>query len=386
MICRAPLAAVAMLCMALPVAAVRPQQPVLLDKPNDGVVVFDRQLEITGTAGAATRVGVLIQGMTAGNTWRVVSLVRPEPDGRFVSNIRLQDSRFDVAYRVLAVAVTGTNTARALRPGSVYRQPPTKLPHSEMIRVTIAGSSRPDAKNDDTSERILLPVNGSTVGKNETIVIEGKADPLPIILIRNDKPGSAWYSQPEVVKVGSGRTATGVRFGNAKTIAGERFRIRLAIPTTRRQRAALSTNEPIKQLPDNIQYGAPTIVEFDPDKKPTVEFGTLKFEKAVSEGSSLVRLVGPADRSIVSRRPTVTGLCDPSLVPMVLVRTEDDKETWYVQQPCQRSAGGGFRSTVYLGKLGTPAGTKFQVVAILVAPDQVENFRAGEPLPELPEG
>ncbi|NND96486.1 MAG: hypothetical protein HKN47_04050, partial [Pirellulaceae bacterium] len=176
------------------------------------------------------------------------------------------------------------------------------------------------------------------------------------------------------------------RFGNAKTIAGERFRIRLAIPTTRRQRAALSTNDPIKQLPDNIQYGAPTIVEFDPDKKPTVEFGTLKFEKAVSEGSSLVRLVGPADRSIVSRRPNVSGLCDPSLVPMVLVRTEDDKETWYVQQPCQRSAGGGFRNTVYLGKLGTPAGTKFQVVAILVAPDQVENFRAGEPLPELPEG
>ncbi len=43
-----------------------------------------------------------------------------------------------------------------------------------------------------------------------------------------------------------------------------------------------------------------------------------------------------------------------------------------------------FRNKVYLGKLGTPRGTRFQILAVLVPKAQTEKWRAGNAVTEFP--
>ena len=364
-------------------AATHAQTAVLVNDPKDGAVVFKQQVEVSGIAIDSIRVAILIQGMTQEDlSWQVSSLVRPQADGRFQAAIPLRGEKQDVAYRILAVGAANTYALRTIRPGAILRGPPSGLPHSEVVRVTVAGSLRPDAGKDEAPQRILLPVGGSKIGPTETVVIEGSGEPTAVVLIRGDAEGSPWYAQPPVEKIGPGRTAVKVRFGSKKTIAGDRFRIRLAIPINRRQRAAIASNEPISKLPPGITYGQPLVVEFDPDKKPTLEFEKLKLQHAIDKHSHLVRILGPRDGSMVSRRASIAGFCDPTMVPILMVRSESEK-TWYIQPPCETKAG-SFHNRVYLGKLGTPRGTRFELVAVLVSPEIAGDFIAGAHMSELP--
>jgi hypothetical protein len=141
-------------------------------------------------------------------------------------------------------------------------------------------------------------------------------------------------------------------------------------------------NELISKLPPGIIYGQPLVVEFDPDKKPTLEFEKLKLQHAIDKHSHLVRILGPPEGSMVSRRATIAGFCDPTMVPILMVRSESEK-TWYVQPPCE-TKGGSFQNRIYLGKLGTPRGTRFELVAVLVSPEIAGDFNAGDHMSELP--
>ena len=360
-------------------------EAVHLQKPVDGAVLFNRQLDLRGHALGAHRVVILTQCMTREAPWQVAGLIEPEKGGQFATSIQLEDPKYDVGYRVIAVATASGYPTRRVRLGTSFRQPPAGLPHSRVARVTLAGSTRPDAGKDNASERILLPVNGSIVGPSETIVIEGKGDPLPTVLIRANEKGSPWYVQQAVEPVGKGKSAVRVRFGSSLTMPGDRFQVRLAVPRTARQRAAFNPELPLKSLPKGVMYGQPLVVEFDPDKLPTIDIAKLKFEQAADQFTSdMVRLIGPANGDSVPRRAVVSGLHHPTLIPVLLVRTEDDQSTWYVQPPCTIH-NGSFQCRVYLGNVGTPAGSRFQVIALLLTPEQAGKMKPGDAMSDLPE-
>ena len=291
--------------------------------------------------------------------WQVAGLVEPKKDGQFTTSIQLEDPKYDVGFRVIAVATANGDPIRRVRLGTPFRQPPAGLLHSRVARVTLAGSTRPDAGKDNASERIFLPVNGSFVGSSETIVIEGEGDPLPTILIRANEQGSPWYVQQAVESIGKRKSAVRLRFGSSLTMPGDRFQVRLAVPAAARQRAAFNPELPLKSLPKGVSYGRPLVVEFDPGKSPTIDFTKLKFERTADQFTSdivrlitsdIVRLIGPANGDSVPRPAVVSGLHHPTRVPLLLVWTEDDQSTWYVQPPCTVQ-NGSFQCRVYLRKV-----------------------------------
>lgn len=319
-------------------------------------------------------------------SWQVADLVQPNKGGQFTTSIRLEDPKYDVGHRVIAVATANEDPIRRVRLGTPFRQPPAGLPHSHVARGTLAGSTRPDAGKDNASERILLPVNGSVVGSSETIGIAGEGDPLPTILIRANEQGSPWYVQQAVESIGKRKSAVRFRFGSSPTMPGDRFQVRDWLFLQRaRQRTAFNPELPLKSLPKGVMYVRPLVVGFNPGKLPTIDFTKLKFERTADQFTShIVRLISPANGDSVPRLAVVSGLYHPTMVPVLLAWTEDDQSTWYVQPPCTVQDG-SFQCRVYLGKVGAPTGSRFQVVALLLTPDQAGNLKHGNALSDLPE-
>ncbi len=358
--------------------------PVTLEKPADGAVIFGRQVDVAGVASGSNRVMLMIQKIESNDPWRVAVIVRPEADGHFVASFRLPTMKQDSAYRVIAVGAERTASLRSARPGTVMRRPPTGLPHSEVVRIAIAGTAKSALRGDRATERILLPVADASVGPTETVVIEGSGDPTAVVLIRNDEKGNPWYVQPSVERVGPGRTAVTVRFGSAETAAGSRFRVRLAIPQNAKQREAFQVGVPIADLPVSVPYSRAISVMLDTQKKPTVDLAQLKLQHTLAHHDPTVRLTAPVGGASTGRRTLVQGTCPADTVPILMVRSEDDLATWYIQPHCHRNAE-GFENRIYLGKLGTRAGTRFQVIAMLVPPDMADRYASGNALTELPE-
>ena len=155
------------LALILSATDVNADEKLKIQRPVDGGVHYQRTIEVEGVT-ETSRVVVLTQNMLGEAPWRVGALVRPK-GGVFRASIKLDDGEYDRAVRIVALGLSASHAARLGRPGTALRRPPTGLPRSQIVRITVAGSSRPDAGLVELPERIMLPLDGSTVGPTETV-------------------------------------------------------------------------------------------------------------------------------------------------------------------------------------------------------------------------
>jgi hypothetical protein len=75
----------------------------------------------------------------------------------------------------------------------------------------------------------------------------------------------------------------------------------------------------------------------------------------------------------------------PSGSPVIVVRATDEEGVWYVQDASERSEGSSFVCKAVFGNDATPAGTQFQIAAIVVTNSvDARRFVPGAVLNELP--
>ena len=226
-------------------------------------------------------------------------------------------------------------------------------------------------------------VHGSTVGPAETIVVEGTGESQPVVLIRAAAKGSRWYMQPSVEPLDGGHSAVQVRFGSDRSTDGEQFLIRLAIPKDSRPFLGVTPGQSISDLPADVSYGPDIVVRYDSQKPATTTLERLRFIHAADQTGERVQILFPSSQSPVSRRVRVAGRFSSPMVPVLMVRRADEQREWYVQPKC-KLAGDRFECRIYLGQIGTQAGTEFEVIAMLVPAEQSGLYPSGKTVVQLP--
>ncbi|SMP76386.1 hypothetical protein SAMN06265222_12128 [Neorhodopirellula lusitana] len=109
--------------------------------------------------------------------------------------------------------------------------------------------------------------------------------------------------------------------------------------------------------------------------------------EGVVSNTKLPELIrSPTENSQVKRADTVTCFSLNKRIPVILIRSTQANDDWWVQGVCVPDGRNRFVSSVRFGNGSTPAGTRFWIVAIYPDAEQAKELRPGLSLEQLPEG
>ena len=370
-----------------PASAVRPESIPSIETPPNGATVFGTSFRLSGKHPQGSPLALLMRSSPSGSFWKVIDVVDPNDEGRFVATITLPQSPKDRRLEIVAVGAPAHRPLSGMRRGSTLRRPPENLVSSLPVKLTLAGESRVGSTTDQTGHRFAFPFDGAEVAREEIALVEGIGSPVPVVLVKADLKNEAWYPQSDVEDLGAGRSLVRVRFGSRLTPEGTRFLLRLATPETPQARERFRTGHPLKDLPDGVAYGSVLSVRLNPRATTRLDATRLRLEQRLVDVSGLVAFDSGISARAVSRPCRIDGILAADLgenVPVVMVRSEEDPQHWYVQPPCEVS-GNRFRCQLYVGSASTPPGTAFQVIALLVPTDKAGTYKPGDALRRLPE-
>jgi len=226
-----------------------------------------------------------------------------------------------------------------------------------------------------TAVVVVVPKNGTSVGSSARIHGRISRPGRPVVMVKA-KSGNAWWVQPPALVNKKGYFQSVVRFGNEKTPDGCLFHIVVVLVQDVRVLRQCKTGAAFKQLPTQIPKSV--VVE--------VKFARTKAKKE-KKGKNLRKAIAVVIRSpakgLVKRVHTLDGETKQAGVPIVLVRSTVPNSPWWVQQHPKRLDKGKIKITARFGNQTTKAGSKFQLV-ILLLPDKNKIPKPGAIFKELP--
>ena len=241
------------------------------------------------------------------------------------------------------------------------------------------GTSRAATK---VAAEIVSPPANSIVGRVTEIAFEISVPGVPLVLVAAEDETVEWWVQPTPKSTAPGHYTVAAHFGNAKTPQGKSFRAMVMMVADERAAQVLAKQQVIKELPKEFVLSKPVRLLRRFEAEAVVE-RTLRSSKVVVPG--VAQIVGIENRAQVARRHEIRGRVAGPLDPVVLVRSTNPTELWWVQDHVRRSSNGEFSATVRFGDDKTPAGSEFQMIALTPASiAEAERYKVGDSLAELP--
>lgn len=195
---------------------------------------------------------------------------------------------------------------------------------------------------------------------------------FPIVLVRADQPGCLWWAQEWAVSTSPSHFKAAVRFGNDKTPNGSGFHVIVLMVPQAEDAEKFAPGNAFKDLPGNFARSAETFVVLDKPEDPIAAIPDL--------------IQHPATNGPVNRVDSIACLMNEEMKPILLVRSAESNDAWWVQSESQPDKDGVCISSAHFGNDKTPAGTRFRIVAIFPDAAQAAALRPGMSLKELPPG
>lgn len=193
----------------------------------------------------------------------------------------------------------------------------------------------------------------------------------PIVFVRAELPDSLWWAQEwSEPAAAAGQFKAKVRFGNVKSRDGSRFRVVVLLAKSEGDAMKFKPGTSLKELPEELPRSAETVV-------------VLERSKLESEAIADV-ITSPAPNSEVGRFAEVVCNAEKNSRPVVLVRSADAHNQWWVQSEPRLTGDGSVTTIARFGNAKTPAGTRFKMMVVFPTNSQGQVFKPGELVTQLP--
>lgn len=190
----------------------------------------------------------------------------------------------------------------------------------------------------------------------------------PVVLIRVDQPDSPWWVQAPVQATTPGSFSAPVRFGNDETPSGREFRVVVLMARTAEEAAQWKPGESVKDLDSGIPRSEEVgVVLIQPEQR--AELGDV--------------IQSPKADARVRREDRVRGVIKKEGVPLVLIRSAQADNPWWVQET-KRQENGEFTADARFGNETTLGGSLFRVVVVLATEKQAASLPVGHTLKSIP--
>tara|TARA_R110002073_G_scaffold60209_6_gene151198 strand:+ start:612 stop:1505 length:894 start_codon:yes stop_codon:yes gene_type:complete len=226
------------------------------------------------------------------------------------------------------------------------------------------------------------------------VEVAGKvlAPGYPVVLVRADQPGCLWWAQERPTKTSQRSFKVSAQIGNDDSIDGSRFQIVVLMVPTAEGRELFQPGASFRELPPDLARSVETIVVL---KKPNGMLGKPKRILTKLEALPEIKRVGsvagqpeliqsPTENSHVERADLVTCSSLDDRKPVILVRSTQANDDWWVQAASSPDGKSRFVSSARFGNDSTPTGTRFRIVAIYPDAEQATNLRPGMSIEQLP--
>ncbi|GAA5506936.1 hypothetical protein [Novipirellula caenicola] len=250
-------------------------------------------------------------------------------------------------------------------------------------------------QGDETKTTGVILLNPQPQEKVEHLVeVTGRvmSPGYPVVLVRADQPGCLWWAQERPMKTSQRSFKASAQIGNENSLDGSRFQIVVLMVPTAEGRELFEPGASFRDLPPDLARSVETVVVL---KKPDGILGkpkrTLTKLESVpevtpedSEAEHPKLIHSPIENSQVERADLVTCSSLDGRKPIVLVRSTQANDSWWVQAACSQVGKNRFVSSARFGNDSTATGTRFQIVAIYPDAAQATNLRAGMAIDHLP--
>lgn len=236
----------------------------------------------------------------------------------------------------------------------------------------LAGAAREGfgAGEREAAVTIVSPQTGESVGP--LVEMHGKlqGQGQPVVLVRAKYPGEVWWVQFPVKPTGKDTFASFVRFGSDQTRNGAKFTLVVVLARNAQDMQVLTPGSPINAIPASVTRSADVEVVFRREEEAAAT------EEAISE---------PKEGQSVDFVEEIRGQVKPGVRPVVLVRSAEPNETWWIQGYADVSRTGEFAALARFGNNNSPTGSRFRVAVLFCKTDaEAASFQPGKVLVRLP--
>ena len=237
--------------------------------------------------------------------------------------------------------------------------------------VAAGYASQVQGGNQDAAATILTPQRGDSVLALGDLTFKSSGPGEPVVLVRAVLD-NMWWVQQSPEPMGDGLFTSQARFGNARTPDGTKFLITVLVPQSPEQAKPFEVGAALKELPSD----APRSAEVE-----------VVLQRSARSASLPDILLQPEHNQEVKRVNEVLGKIAPDSQAIVLVRSADPNEPWWVQQPIEMGDEGQFKTTARFGNDSTPAGSRFKLVVIMPKDaEAAKAYQPGDAIKALPPG
>jgi len=243
------------------------------------------------------------------------------------------------------------------------------LPAWGVVERSAAGANNAPAKAPAT---IISPKRDETVTRWHEVVGKAAIAGQPIVLVRPQSLGGEWYVQAPVEVDGRGNFKSKVCFGSDLTKPGAKFQVAVIVLRTAEEVEFFKGKEVLLAIPETfLQTEAVSVV-----------LGTGEVEVAAKLSGAILT---PTANLKVKSLQEITGKLTTKGWPVVLVRSDEANEEWWVQGSPKINTKGAFASTAQFGNEKTPSGKRFRLTFLtLPSVKEAAAFAIGSSLPKLP--
>lgn len=242
---------------------------------------------------------------------------------------------------------------------------------SVMLAVAVGYVTQVQAGDQIAAATILTPQQGDAVLAIGDLTIKTSEPGEPVVLVRAELD-NMWWVQQSPEPMGDGFFSSRARFGNAKTADGTKFRITVLMPKSAEQAKPFEVGAALKELPSD----APRSAEVQ-----------VILQRSPRLASSPDILLQPEQNQEVKQIQEVVGKIAPDSQAILLVRSSDPNEPWWVQPPIEMGAEGRFTTNARFGNDQTPPGSRFKLMVIMPKDaQQAEAYQPGDAIKALPPG
>lgn len=259
--------------------------------------------------------------------------------------------------------------SQSVRTGLVCSRPVAILAILGAFALTSqAEATRPAAIIVEPKRDEAVPRRMEVVGKT---MIPGQ----PIVLVRPEVAGGHWWVQPPAAMAQRGHFRSQVCFGNDRSRPGDRFQVAIVVVRTVEEVSFFRDKEHLAALPDALPRSEVITVQLDASRPA----------EAASAGTAAVAIRQPKAGDRVTQDAIVRGEHRGGH-PVILVRSDDANEVWWVQGPVVHDDEHTFAAKVRFGNDRTAAGQKFRMVVLLLpSAKAAEDVPPGATFARLPD-
>ena len=193
----------------------------------------------------------------------------------------------------------------------------------------------------------------------------------PVVLVREDQPGSLWYVQQASQPIDGKTFKTRISFGSDTTPHGRRFLVMVVLIRNAKDLENFQTRTAIDGIP------------WDTPRSAQIPVVLNRREVPPPNTSSIAR---PTRGSKVSQIENLVAVVDNDASVIAMVRSDEPDSYWWVQDIVENAHGGKVNATVRFGNQSTPPGTRFSIVLLLPkSARDLEQFQVGDYMRQLPD-